>query len=95
MEKEQKIQEFAEKNGLTEAEAGLVYVDGDPEQTMLNFSTLKGVKVGKVKEADQLRNDDHVNQTNDLLAQANEALKAGDTYKSIHLRRMAHGIQVR
>lgn len=94
-DREQQIKEFAEKNDLTEAEASLVYVDGDPEKTMLNFSTLKSVKTGKVRNADQIRDDDHVNQTNDLLAQANEALKAGDVYKSIHLRRMAHGIQVR
>ena len=95
MEKEQAIKDFAEKNNLTEAEAALVYVDGDPEQTMLNFSTLKSVKTGKVRDADQIRNDDLANQTNDLLAQADEALKAGNVYKSIHLRRMAHGIQVR
>ncbi|MDD4274274.1 MAG: hypothetical protein PHG14_11170 [Desulfobacter postgatei] len=95
MEKEQAIKDFAEKNNLTEAEAALVYVDGDPEKTMLNFSTLKSVKTGKVRNADQIRNDDLAKQSNDLLAQADEALRAGDTYKSIHLRRMAHGIQVR
>jgi hypothetical protein len=88
-DRNEQIKEFAAKNNLTEAEAQLVYGAGDPEQIMLNFAMLQEIKTGRVHDAKQVYETDLERQSQDLLHQADEALAAGDTAKSIRLRRQA------
>jgi len=89
-DRNEQIKAFAEKNNLTPAEAELVYgTNSDPDEILKNYSLLQEIKTSKVRDSDQIRETDLEKQTMDLLNQADEALKAGNTARSISLRRQA------
>ena len=92
-DREQKIQEFAEKHNLTQAEAVLVYADGTEENIAANYALLQEIKTGKVHDDDQVRQSDLQKQAQELIAKADEMLAKGNVEASIRLRRQAHGMK--
>jgi hypothetical protein len=95
-DKNEMIKQFAADHNLSESEAILVYGTGEPDEIARNYSLLEEIKGGQSgDQGNQTRQTDLERQANDLFARAEEALKAGDTAKSISLRRQAYGIQVK
>jgi hypothetical protein len=91
-DRNEQIKEFAAKNNLTEAEATLVYGDGTADDFAKNFALLqeiKGGQSGNQGNQGQTRETDLQRQAQDLIQKADEALRNGDTAKSISLRRQA------